>query len=50
MGKQNRRSFIVTAALVGTGLAAAALPLLNMKDEKKIIHHVFFWLKNPSST
>jgi hypothetical protein len=50
MSKQNRRSFITTTALIGTGLAASALPSLNMKDEKKIIHHVFFWLKNPAFT
>ena len=49
MSKQNRRSFIAAATLGGTGLAAAALPPLDMKEQKKIIHHVFFWLKNPSS-
>jgi hypothetical protein len=49
MGKQSRRSFIATTALAGTGLVASALPLKDMKDNKKMIHHVFFWLKNPSS-
>lgn len=49
MSKQSRRSFITTTALAGTGVVTGALPLKNMKDKKKIIHHVFFWLKNPSS-
>jgi hypothetical protein len=47
--KQNRRAFIATTALLGTGLATAALPTLNSADKKGLIHHVFFWLKNPSS-
>ena len=46
--KQNRRAFIATTGILGTGLAASALPTLNA-DKKGIIHHVFFWLKNPSS-
>jgi hypothetical protein len=47
--KQNRRAFIATTALLGTGLASVALPTLNTADKKGLIHHVFFWLKNPSS-
>ena len=46
--KQNRRTFIATTGILGTGLAASALPTLS-EDKKGIIHHVFFWLKNPSS-
>lgn len=46
--KQNRRAFITTTALLGTGLAASALPVPGA-DKKGIIHHVFFWLKKPSS-
>jgi hypothetical protein len=49
MRKQTRRAFIATTALLGTGLATAAVPLLQVKSKKMVIHHVFFWLKNPSS-
>ncbi len=40
-----RRTFITTVALTGTaGLTQA------MNTEKKpLLHHVFFWLKNPDS-
>ncbi|HEX8313677.1 MAG TPA: Dabb family protein [Flavisolibacter sp.] len=47
MPKQNRRSFIATAALAGAGLVTNATS--NMEKKNSIIHHVFFWLKNPSS-
>ena len=47
--KQNRRKFISTGLAVGAGMAAAALPLPEQKQKKVLIHHVFFWLKNPSS-
>src|SRR5690606_10248948 len=29
--------------------AASALPNTNMKENHKLVHHVFFWLKNPDS-
>ena len=54
MKLQPRRRFLAAAALLGTSLAAAALPL-SLKTKRKmdsktgIIHHVFFWLKNPGS-
>ena len=45
--KSNRREFIATASLLTLGASANAL---SMKNEKKIVvHHVFFWLKNPGS-
>ncbi|HVF96521.1 MAG TPA: Dabb family protein [Flavisolibacter sp.] len=48
MKQTNRRSFIATTVLAGAALTASALPAY--KEEKmKIIHHVFFWLKNPGS-
>lgn len=49
MKKQNRRHFITSAALLGTGLAASAFPSINPRQKKAILHHVFFWLKNPGS-
>ena len=48
MLSHNRRSFLTI-----TALTAAALPLYNLlaapARKKRLIHHVFFWLKNPSS-
>lgn len=48
MQQYKRREFIATASL----LAASPLILGKMTDEKKssqVVHHVFFWLKNPGS-
>jgi len=50
MNKSNRRKFIGTAALIAVGTAATAMPLTNMKENYPVVHHVFFWLKNPKST
>jgi len=49
MKTTNRRKFIATGAALTAATAASALPL--KKDDRKypVIHHVFFWLKNPSS-
>ncbi|EDY85052.1 Stress responsive A/B Barrel Domain superfamily [Verrucomicrobiia bacterium DG1235] len=47
MPTQNRRAFIAGAA------ALTAAPLLSAKSGDhsvpKLVHHVFFWLKNPDS-
>lgn len=48
VSKLNRRTFLTMAALAGAGLSAQALPLFK-QEKMKIIHHVFFWLKNPDS-
>jgi hypothetical protein len=48
MKKQNRRKFLSITALLGTGLAASAMPSIKQK-KKQLVHHVFFWLKNPGS-
>jgi hypothetical protein len=47
MPKQNRRRFLSTAALAGAGVLANGTP--HMQKKSGIVHHVFFWLKNPSS-
>ncbi|WP_428665124.1 Dabb family protein [Runella sp.] len=47
MKKSNRRSFLTTAAMIGTGAATSALADAPLK--KQLVHHVFFWLKNPGS-
>lgn len=47
MGKQNRRKFLATSVLAGAALSVnAASPF---REKNKLIHHVFFWLKNPGS-
>jgi hypothetical protein len=49
MKKSTRRKFIVGALLAGVANTAFAKQF-NFKQEKKwIVHHVFFWLKNPGS-
>jgi hypothetical protein len=50
MKKQTRRAFVATAATLGATTTALALSSpLPMKSTKQLAHHVFFWLKNPSS-
>ena len=50
MNKINRRKFIATTSVaVVTGIAASALPLHASANKYPVIHHVFFWLKNPGS-
>lgn len=50
MSTSNRRKFLGTAAALAAGTAAAAaIPSTNMEKKYPIVHHVFFWLKNPDS-
>jgi hypothetical protein len=51
MSTSNRRKFITTTAALAAGtVAASAMPILNnVKEEWPVVHHVFFWLKNPGS-
>ena len=48
MKKQNRKSFISTIAFTFGGIALHATAPEKMNN-KQLIHHVFFWLKNPGS-
>jgi hypothetical protein len=48
MEKQTRRTFVTTAAALGASVAANAVPTMT-KDKKQLVHHVYFWLKNPGS-
>jgi len=49
MKKQTRRTFIASAAVLSAGVASG-MSLAPMEKNKKLLaHHVFFWLKNPSS-
>lgn len=50
----NRRTFLTTAATLGAAVvAAAATPVTPVTPvtptPPKLVHHVFFWLKNPDS-
>jgi hypothetical protein len=47
MRQYKRREFLATASL----LAASPLIIGNMSDKQssQVVHHVFFWLKNPGS-
>jgi hypothetical protein len=47
--KSNRRKFLGTAAALAAGTAAVAMPLSNQPPKYPVVHHVFFWLKNPDS-
>ena len=49
MKKSNRRKFISTAAALGAATVASSMPLAATQKSKKLVHHVFFWLKNPAS-
>jgi hypothetical protein len=50
MKKSNRRKFITSAAAtVGAVAAASAMPVSKFQNDKPLVHHVFFWLKNPDS-
>ena len=52
MQKQTRRKFIVSAIALMAGVAASAKSTTTMepkKEKQQLVHHVFFWLKNPGS-
>lgn len=54
MTKSTRRTFIGTGAaaagaVLSTGPALGMMPTANA-ERPPVVHHVFFWLKNPSST
>ena len=50
MNKTNRRKFIAATTAIVTGTAASAFPLQPTANKYPVVHHVFFWLKNPAST
>ena len=51
MNQTNRRKFIAAAAALGAGTIVKASPRKEkLKAKIPIVHHVFFWLKNPGST
>ncbi|EIK46604.1 Tat (twin-arginine translocation) pathway signal sequence domain protein [Cellvibrio sp. BR] len=47
-----RRDFLTTSAIAGAALVAGdalAKPVAGANAMPKLLHHVFFWLKNPDS-
>jgi hypothetical protein len=50
MNTSNRRKFIAATASLAVGTAvASAMPLTIKENKYPVVHHVFFWLKNPAS-
>ena len=44
-----RRTFLATAATLGAAAVASAAPMKTATTPAPLVHHVFFWLKNPDS-
>ena len=49
MKSSSRRKFLATTATLAAGTAAMSMPINTKADKYPVIHHVLFWLKNPSS-
>ncbi|WP_111597662.1 Dabb family protein [Chitinophaga skermanii] len=49
MQKSNRRKFLGTAAALAAATAVSGNPVADAKAKYPVVHHVFFWLKNPDS-
>ena len=50
MSTFSRRTFITGLAAMGAGSAIASTPFTATQKKEPVVHHVFFWLKNPNST
>lgn len=40
---------MASALALGVGSVTTSMSNMETKDKKQIVHHVFFWLKNPDS-
>lgn len=49
MTDQSRRNFIEQAAILGAGALVTVNPHSSTTASKMLLHHVFFWLKQPGS-
>jgi hypothetical protein len=50
MSKHTRRTFLSSVSMLAMGVTAIAKPFTKKKMSKApLVHHVFFWLKNPDS-
>jgi len=50
MNKQSRRKFMALGSLAALASASHAMPFEDARKSINLMHHVFFWLKNPDST
>ena len=50
MSSSNRRKFIGAAAALAVGTVTAKAASATPQQHPPLVHHVFFWLKNPTST
>jgi Stress responsive A/B Barrel Domain len=50
MKKTSRRKFLLTASALGAVSAASSMPMGFRAQNKVLVHHAIFWLKNPGST
>ena len=49
MQKTNRRKFIAISTVLATGASVSVMASKNAENKYPIVHHAFFWLKNPGS-
>lgn len=49
MTKQSRRNFLAVGSLAALASASHAMPPEAVRKNINLMHHVFFWLKNPDS-
>jgi Stress responsive A/B Barrel Domain len=47
MSKSTRRKFLASASLLSLAPVIETFPM--KKNKEVVVHHVFFWLKNPNS-
>jgi hypothetical protein len=50
MSKQSRRKFLTVGSLATLATASHAMATEDVRKNINLMHHVFFWLKNPDST
>ena len=49
MKSSNRRKFLASTAALAAGSIVNAMPVKESLNKYPLVHHVFFWLKNPAS-
>lgn len=49
MKPHNRRNFLARTLTIGGGLSLPSAAVAFPRKKGQVIHHVFFWLKNPDS-
>jgi hypothetical protein len=49
MNSLNRKTFLLSGVALAAGTVASAMPVTPAQKKYPVVHHAFFWLKNPSS-